>query len=281
MERAVVFGSFVVDLMSRAGHLPVPGETVKGTMFQMGPGGKGFNQGIGARRAGADITMVTKIGRDSFGEVALNMLKQEGISADYIFVSEDTPTGAALIMVDETTSQNQIMVTLGACGTFNGSDIQKVSTLLDGAGFLLTQLETNVDAVEKLVDIAVEKGVRVILNPAPVQPIKDEMYRKIDLITPNEVEASILTGVEVNSYDSALQAAEVFLSRGSKASSSPLAKWGRWRQRKRNTGFFRMDGSRSLTPPAQGMPSTGGFSPRCVRARISLQPAHSQQPWAI
>lgn len=160
MKHIIVFGSFVVDLMSRGPHLPVPGETVKSSMFKLGPGGKGFNQGIAAKRAGADITMVTKIGRDTFADVALNMLKEENMSTEYVFVTDDVPTGTAIIMVDEKTSQNQIMVTLSACGTFNDVDIEKITPLIKKSGYLLIQLETNVDGIEKVINIAKENGVK-------------------------------------------------------------------------------------------------------------------------
>ena len=108
----MVFGSFVVDLMGRTPHLPVPGETVKGSMFRMGAGGKGFNQCVAAHKAGADVVMVTKLGRDAFAETALGTMRQLGMPMDRILYSETAPTGAALIMVDEKTSQNEIVVFL-------------------------------------------------------------------------------------------------------------------------------------------------------------------------
>lgn len=210
----VVFGSFVVDLMARADHLPVPGETVKSDLFKMGPGGKGFNQAVATKRAGAEVEMVTKLGKDSFANVCLEMMEGEGMDRSHVFVTDRASTGAALIMVDEHTSQNQILVTLGACSTFDDADIAQVTPLIEGAGILLTQLETNVDAVEKVIDIAHRSGTKVVLNTAPVQPITDEMLRQVDVITPNEVEASILTGVEIKTPDDALKAAQVFLDKG-------------------------------------------------------------------
>lgn len=216
MEHITVFGSFVVDLMARGPHLPVPGETVKSSLFRMGPGGKGFNQGIAARKAGADMTMVTKLGNDAFTEIALAKLREENMTAEYVFRTDQSPTGTAVIMVDEKTSQNQIMVTPGACATFDDGDIAKIAPLLQRSGFLLTQLETNVDAIEKVIGIAHGSGARVILNPAPVQAIGGEIYRMVDVITPNEVEAAILTGVPVKTPEDALRAAEVFFRRGVK-----------------------------------------------------------------
>lgn len=214
MNKIMVFGSFVVDLMARAPHLPAPGETVKGSMFKMGPGGKGFNQAISAHKSGGDVTVVTKVGNDDFANVAKNMLKEQGMKQDFCFVSDTTPTGAALIMVDEQTSQNSIMVTLGACNTFDDDDIAKIKPELESSKVLLTQLETNLYSVEKVVDIAHNSGVKVVLNPAPVQAISDELYKKIDVITPNEVEAEILSGVKVNTEEDCLKAAEFFFGKG-------------------------------------------------------------------
>ena len=225
-QHITVFGSFVVDLMSRAPHLPVPGETVKGSMFRIGPGGKGFNQGVAAKKAGADVTMVTKIRRDTFGNIALNTMKELNMDASHVFLSEKSETGAALIMVDENTSQNAIMVTLGACSEITEEDVDSIEETVKNSGYLLTQLETNVDAVERVVDMAHRYGVTVVLNTAPVQPISDELLKKVDIITPNEVEAEILTGIKVDNEGNAQKAAEYFFGKGIKTVVITLGKRG-------------------------------------------------------
>ena len=226
MNTIAVFGSFAVDLMARAPHLPVPGETVKSTYFQMGPGGKGFNQGIAAKKSGGNVVMITKLGNDAFANVALNMLSEQNMSAEYVFKTDEAPTGTALIMIDEKTRQNSIMVTSGACDTFKDEDISKIRTVIKSSKILLTQLETNIDSVEKVIDIAYKNGTKVILNPAPVQPIKDEVMKKIDIITPNEVEAEILTGIKVKSIDDARKAANYFIEKGVKEVVITLGKRG-------------------------------------------------------
>ena len=121
-KKVTVFGSFVVDLMGRTPHLPAPGETVKGTVFKMGPGGKGFNQGVAAHKAGADVAMVTKLGRDTFADIALNTMKDLKMDTRRVLFSDTVETGSALIMVDEKTSQNEIVVILGACNTISDRD---------------------------------------------------------------------------------------------------------------------------------------------------------------
>ena len=226
MKKAIVFGSFVVDLMARTPHLPEPGETVKGSLFALGPGGKGFNQCIAAKRAGADVTMATKLGCDFFADVATNMMQKENMNSDCVFKTDKASTGAAIIMVDENSGQNEIVVTLGACDTFDEADVSRISSHIAKSDFLLTQLETNVDAVKSVIDEAAKNGVFVILNPAPVQQIDDEIYNKIDILTPNEVEASILTGIKIKSIDDAKKAANVFFEKGVKSVIITLGKKG-------------------------------------------------------
>lgn len=226
MKKAIIFGSFVVDLMARAPHLPAPGETVKGSMFAQGPGGKGFNQAVAAKRAGADVLMATKLGKDSLSRIAYDKLKSENMNTQCVFETDKASTGTAIIMVDEKTSQNQIVVTSGACDTFDETDIEKIMPHMKDCSFLLAQLETNIDAVKTIICEAKKNDVFVILNPAPVQQIDDELYKKIDIITPNEVEAEILTGIKINNEDGAIRAADVFFKKGVKNVIITLGKKG-------------------------------------------------------
>lgn len=219
-------GSFVVDLTSRASHLPIPGETVIGTKFKMGPGGKGSNQGVAAKRAGADVTMVTKVGNDTFGKIAIENFKNEGFNTEFILIDQENGTGTALIMVDENTAQNEILVVSGACANITKSDIELVSATICEADIFLTQLETNMESIEKSIDIAYKNGVKIVLNTAPIQPVSDELLSKVDVITPNEVEASILTGVNINKPEDASKAAKVFFEKGVKNVIITLGKDG-------------------------------------------------------
>jgi ribokinase len=211
-----VMGSFIVDLMARASHLPEHGETVKGSHFQIGPGGKGSNQGVAASRSGASVTMITKIGADPFAQIALDSFKRENMDTRYVMQDERYPTGTALIMVDENTSENKIVVTIGACDHISPKEIETARMEIENSRVLLTQLETNLDAVEKVVEIAHAKGIKVILNPAPapLHPLPDNLLAKIDILTPNETEASILSGVKVVNMDDARQAARMLKAKG-------------------------------------------------------------------
>ena len=213
-EKVTVFGSFVVDLMARAPKLPRPAETVKGTLFRQGAGGKGFNQGNAAKKAGADIAMVTKVGEDALSLVATDAMKAVGLPETCLFRSADAPTGVALILVDEGTGQNEIVIVPGACATITDEDVDGAADVIRASRYLLLQLEVNAEANERAARIAKESGVRVIVNTAPYAPVSDEFLRGCWLVTPNEVEAEALTGVPVTDADSCRRAAAVFRSRG-------------------------------------------------------------------
>ena len=213
--KITVMGSFIVDLMARASHLPAAGETVKGSVFKIGPGGKGSNQGVAAHRLGAEVTMITKVGDDFFGhEVALRSFQDEGMETAYVFKDEKLSTGAALIMVDQNTSENKIVVTLGACDNILVEEIETARTAIENSAVFLTQLETNMEAIEKAVYIASQKNVMIILNPAPAREVPAEILRKIDILTPNETEACILSGIKIDSIEDAGRAARVLMEKG-------------------------------------------------------------------
>ena len=213
-EKITVFGSFVVDLMGRTPHLPKPAETVKGSLFKQGAGGKGFNQAIAAHKAGGDVAMATKLGRDSMALVATDAMDLVGMSKDYLFYNQDAHTGIALIMVDENTSQNMIVIVPGACATISESDIAFVEPRIKESAYLLLQLEVNQDANERVARIAKENGVRVIINTAPYQSVTDGFLSGAYLVTPNEVEAEGLTGVHVSDLSSADRAAKILFDKG-------------------------------------------------------------------
>lgn len=214
--KITVMGSFVVDLMSRAPHLPVPGETVKGGPFKLGAGGKGSNQAVAVKKCGADVTMITKVGYDYFAEVALNNFKKEGINTDFIFRDKEHGTGTALILVDENTGENMILVSLEACSYITKEEILSAEEEIKNSDYVLTQLETNLDAVINFVELANKHNVKVVLNPAPYQAIPDELLSMVDIITPNETEASALSGVKVTGLESAEEAARKLMERGAK-----------------------------------------------------------------
>ena len=250
VKKAVVFGSFVVDLMSRGPHLPSPGETVKGTSFTMGPGGKGFNQCVAAHKAGADVTMMTKLGEDEFSKVCLNIMDSLKMDKRHVIITEESSTGTALIMVDENTAENQILVVPGACEKITDEEVEGLKETLEDVEYVLTQLETNISAVEKLVEISKDVNAKVILNTAPIQKIDENMLKNIYMVTPNEVEAQSLTGVKVTDLNSADEASKWFFDRGVKKVIITLGR----------NGVYVNDGEKSDIIPAfkvQAIDKTG------------------------
>lgn len=214
--RIIVMGSFVTDLMGRAAHIPVDGETVKGTFFKSGPGGKGGNQAVAAARAGGNVAMITKLGRDAFGDMALENFVKEGIHAEYVLRSDEYATGVALIMVSEKTGQNSIIVIPGACGQLGEDEVRDAIRALSPAAVLVLQLETNFEAIAVSLRMGRELGMKILMNPAPAHEIPEEYYSLIDYLTPNETEASTLSGVQVVSVEDALRAARVIQAKGAK-----------------------------------------------------------------
>lgn len=214
MARVVVFGSFNVDLMARAEHMPVPGETVYGTMFRQSAGGKGFNQAVAAHKAGAEVTTIVKLGKDAMANVALEVMQRLHMPQDRVLYHPTASTGTALITVDNITGQNAIVIVPGANDTFTADDVARVADVLDGASHLLLQLEVNQQANEMLARIAKKKGVKVIINTAPYRPVSEEFLNGAYLVTPNEVEVEEMTGVAVTDLYSADRASAVLLRQG-------------------------------------------------------------------
>lgn len=214
MKKVMVLGSFVVDLMGRSPHLPEHGETVKSSFFQMGPGGKGFNQAVAAKRAGADLDVSIKLGRDEFAAVAVNYMKQEGMDTKLVRETDKAATGAALIMVDEVTGQNMISVYLGSSSSYTEEDLEFLTPYIEQCDYLLMQLEINLDAVKRAAAIAKAAGARVILNPAPAADVDPEVLKGLYAIVPNEVEARLITGITVNGMEDCQKAARWFRGRG-------------------------------------------------------------------
>jgi ribokinase len=208
-----ILGIFVADLAFRAGRMPAVGETLIGSGFAMGPGGKGSNQAVAAARAGAEVTFVTRLGRDSFGEIALATWAREGIAARARQV-EGEPTGAAFIYVNDRTGENAIIVVPGAAGGLSAADVDGAADAIRSSSVFVTQLEQPMDAALRGLAIAREAGVTTVFNPAPAAPVPDGLYGLVDYITPNESEAAALTGLPVTSVDEARAAGDRLLSRG-------------------------------------------------------------------
>jgi ribokinase len=209
-----ILGIFVADLAFRAARPPAIGETIIGTGFKMGPGGKGSNQAVAAARAGAGVRFISRIGKDAFGDIALATWRAEGIDVAHVAQSADRPTGAAYIFVNDATGENAIIVVPGAAGAISAADVERAGPAIQGSRVFVTQLEQPVEAARRGLEIAREKGAVTILNPAPASALDADIYRLADYMTPNESEATLLTGIEVTGIDSAKAAADALLQRG-------------------------------------------------------------------
>lgn len=208
-----VVGSYVTDLMCRTPKMPVPGETVFAGPFKMGPGGKGSNQAVAARRAGGDVTLLTKLGRDALGQFAFKSIANEGIRTEFIYFDEKLATGAALIMVDAT-GQNMIAVSTEACETLSSEEVRAAESRIAGSEVLLTQFEGSIEAMAEAINIARAAGVKIILNPAPARPVDPSLFKGVYIITPNETEAEALSEIKVVGEKSAAEAARKIHSMG-------------------------------------------------------------------
>lgn len=216
MKSVVILGIYVTDLAFRAQRMPLLGETVAGSAFKMGPGGKGSNQAVAAARAGADVIFCTRIGADAFGDIAQATWAAEGITSRAT-VMQDAATGAAHIYVDENTGGNAIIVAAGAAGTLVPEDVEAIEADIASAGVFVTQLEQPIPAARRGLELARKHGVITVFNPAPALPLTDDIYPLCDYITPNETEAAALTGIEITSVDDARRAADVLLDKGARA----------------------------------------------------------------
>ncbi|WP_175945352.1 ribokinase [Caballeronia sp. BCC1704] len=221
----VILGIYVTDLAFRAQRMPLLGETVAGSAFAMGPGGKGSNQAVAAARAGADVIFCTRIGNDAFGKIAQATWAAEGITSR-ASVIDDIATGAAHIYVDENTGGNAIIVAAGAAGTLGPDDVDAIEADIAKAAVFVTQLEQPIPAAKRGLELARKHGVTTVFNPAPALALDDDIYPLCDYITPNETEAAALTGVAVKSVGDARRAADVLLSKGARAAIITLGEAG-------------------------------------------------------
>jgi ribokinase len=192
--KVCVLGAFVADLTCRTERMPKWGETILGIAFKLGPGGKGSNQAVAAARLNSEVRLITKLGRDAFGEMARNFYRQQGISLDRVYEDPEESSGTATIVVDDQTRENAIVVVQGACGRLTVSEVEAASEEIATSDIFLTQLELPIPPTIRGIEIAHEAGVPVILNPAPALPIPKEIFRKVDYLTPNESEALGLIG---------------------------------------------------------------------------------------
>ncbi len=212
-KNIIVIGSCNTDMVIKADHLPVPGETVIGGSFMMTPGGKGANQAVAIARLKGNVHFIAKTGNDLFGKRSTKYYEDEGIHVENIYSDPTLPSGVALIMVD-VNGENSIIVASGANGSLSPEDIRKAQPAIEKGDILLMQLEIPIETVEYAAQIANEQGIKVILNPAPARALSSKLMRNLYMIIPNKTEAEFLSGVKVTDWESARRAADIISSKG-------------------------------------------------------------------
>ncbi|MFB3896342.1 MAG: ribokinase [bacterium] len=211
--KVVVVGSSNTDMVVKTPRIPGKGETILGSDFMMVPGGKGANQAVAAARLGAETTFIARLGKDMFGDISIANFKENKINTKFIRCNEDTPSGVALILVDEQ-GENVIVVAPGSNGKLMPEDVGRAEALIESASVVLLQLEIPIDTVEYSASVAQAYGVPVILNPAPARKLSPELLADITYLTPNETEASLLSGIKVTDTATAEKAGKVLIEQG-------------------------------------------------------------------
>ncbi len=213
MSRLVVIGSSNTDMILRVPRIPQPGETILGGKFQTAPGGKGANQAVAAARAGADVSLLACVGDDGFGREALAGFATDGIDCEHVVVDPTAPSGVAQIFV-AADGENSIGVASGANACLTPGHIERAASAIEAANTILLQLEIPLETVMRAAEIGSAADCRVILNPAPAQELPMPLYPLIGMISPNETEAELLTGIAVKDESSAAAAAARLHERG-------------------------------------------------------------------
>jgi ribokinase len=211
--RITIVGSLNMDLVIRSPHIPQPGETIIGSDFQTIPGGKGANQAVAAARLGGQVNMVGRVGEDTFADALLDNLKSSGVDTGFVRRDSNSPTGVALIVVDDA-GENVIVVASGANMQVTETDVAAAEQAISSSDVLLLQLEVPLRVVTRAAQIARANGVSVILNPAPARKLPSELLQLVDVLVPNESETELLTGIEISSQAEYANAARLLLRTG-------------------------------------------------------------------
>tara|TARA_B110000858_G_C17775293_1_gene461909 strand:- start:61 stop:975 length:915 start_codon:yes stop_codon:yes gene_type:complete len=250
MNKISVLGIFVADISFSGNKIPSVGETILGNSYNVGPGGKGCNQAIAIARLGGEVNFISKIGKDDYGQLAINTLDQNNIDTSTIIQSADHQTGVAGIMIDKKTGKNAINVITGAPSTLTIEEVNKNIEKIKNSKIFLTQLEIPKDVTLYALKTAKENKVLTILNPAPASVISKEFYNYIDYFTPNETEAEFYTGIKITNEKQAKEASIKLLKFGLKKVIITLGE----------KGLFYSDGNEDIylkATPVKAIDTTG------------------------
>jgi ribokinase len=268
-----ILGVFVADLAFRAGKLPAIGETIAGSGFAIGPGGKGSNQAVAAARAGANVTFISRIGSDTFGELALKTWKTNGIEPR-VTQTATVPTGAAFIYVHETRGDNAIIVVPGAAMDISPADLDAAADAIRASRVFVTQLEQPVEAARRGLEIARSAGAVTVFNPAPARKIDDALYTLCDYVVPNESEAEALTGIPVGDLEAARRAGDALLARGAGTALITLGERGAlFHARDHSVPIPAFSAGKVVETTGAGDAFVGGFAAALARGVEPLEAA--------
>ncbi|MEG2787863.1 MAG: ribokinase [Romboutsia sp.] len=258
MKKICVIGSLNMDLVVKVDTMPKGGQTLIGSDFKEVPGGKGANQAVAMARLGANISMIGKVGSDSFGKIMINALKGDNVDTKYIDV-ENGPTGVALITVDKN-AENSIVVAPGANYKVDKSYIDKNIEAIENSEIVVLQLETPLKTIKYALKKSKELDKYTILNPAPAVKLEDELIANVDLLTPNETELEIISGVEINCEEDILKAAKVMIEKGVKELIVTLGSKGSLYINKEKSIFKKAYKVEAVDTTAAGDSYTGALS---------------------
>ena len=260
MSDISVLGIFVADISFSGPKIPAIGETILGNKYNVGPGGKGCNQAVAIARLGAKVNFISKIGKDSYGELALNTLTKNKINTESIIQDENLQTGVAGILVDQNSGKNAINVIVGAPSTLKVAEIDKHIDIIKNSKIFLTQLEVPKDVTLHCLKIAKENGCLTILNPAPASEISKEFYNKIDYFTPNETEAEFYTGIKITNEKEAKQAAAKLIDLGIKKIIITLGEKGLFYSDGKEEIFLKANSVKAIDTTGAGDAFNGGLA---------------------
>lgn len=258
-----VFGSINMDLVAQTPRLPAPAETLTGYNFFTAPGGKGANQAVAAARLNTPTKMIGRVGDDSFGSDLRQHLARAGVDTSAILTDHGISSGVAIIAVDDA-AQNSIIIVPGANARVGEADVNRLREQLVGIKLLLLQLEVPLEATIAAAEIAHQNGVTVVLDPAPAQNLPSDLYKLIDIITPNEVEASQLLGFPVKTRENATKAANLLLERGVRASIIKMGAQGVVYASQDHSGFVPVFKVKAVDTVAAGDAFNGGLATAIV-----------------
>lgn len=257
--KVVVTGSFITDIAVYTPRFPADGETVSGRQIKFGPGGKGSNQATAAKRAGAEVTMITKVGTDFMSEIAFSHYKKEGMTTKYVYQLQDGETGSAIIEINTKTAENRIIVLKNANETITKEEVDNAEEEFQTCDVVLMQLESSEISLTESIRLGKKYGKMIVLNPAPAGKIDESIFADLDYVTPNETEAECFTGVRVTDESSAERAADCFIRKGVKNVIITLGKAGVYAKTKDFKGIVPSFPVKAVDTTGAGDAFNGGF----------------------